>query len=164
MYMRLLVVLVSLSVCPAVRSFEIVDEFEDSKLELPSLYMTECRLMELFSQEQSFFTKVYPANPESTVPTSLPYDLKKLICRYLFAHIRLARITHGETEDTLSFILKQKDLSFYEKLVSVKTFLALHPEYNLQMLRLPYDITILIDMILNRNADAVSILKAVGAD
>lgn len=51
MYMRLVVLLVSLSVCSAVRAFEIVDEFEDSELELPSFYMTECRLMELFSQE-----------------------------------------------------------------------------------------------------------------
>ena len=91
----------------------------------------ECHLRELFSQKKSFFTKKYPNHYAPTAlpdhlknliakkyhpfPSSLPDQLKNLISRYLLSPIRIARIAHGQAEDTLSYILKQADLSLGTK-------------------------------------------------
>ena len=65
---------------------------------LPSMCMRECRLMELFSEDNSFFTKLYPNNPNPLCPSRsrLPSEIKTEICKYVFDTITPARVAHGD--------------------------------------------------------------------
>lgn len=133
---------------------------------LPNMYMRECRLMELFSEGKSFFTKLYPNNPDPLCPTRarLPVDVQGEICKYVFDDIIPARIAHGDTDDTVSATLKRTDYPYGLKRRTIEEFLKRESSYDLNRMRLPYNITLLLEMILERNIDAIKILIGVGVD
>ncbi len=100
-----------------------------SKPALPNVFMRKSRLMELFSESNSFFAKRYPNNPNPQCPirARLPLDLQSEICKYVLESIIAARIAHGDWDDTVSATLKRNDIHFGLKMRIVEEFLKNEP-------------------------------------
>lgn len=82
-------------------------EMIKTRLICPDLHLTNGLVKELFSQKDSYFSRL--PNPTPVGETELPSGIKNLIRDYALILADKTRIQLGAREDTVSAILKSND-------------------------------------------------------